>query len=80
MKYCFELLEKCLFILILTMPLTHVAMASDRTKYVSLNNHWYMNMPSLTDLNTDENNQGLCHYPFLISLDVVKIETLFVIC
>ena len=39
MKYCFELLEKCLFILILTMPLTHVAMASDRTKYVSLNNH-----------------------------------------
>ena len=27
------------------------------------------NKPELIDLNLDEHNQGLCHYPFIISLD-----------
>ena len=42
------------------------------TKCISLNNQPIMTRPTLIDLNLDEHDQGLCHYPFMLSLDRYK--------
>ena len=38
------------------------------TKCISLNNQPFINRPTITDLNLDEHDQGLCHYPFMLIL------------
>ena len=40
------------------------------TKCISLINEPCIARPTLTDLKPDEHNQGLCHYPFIVSLDI----------
>lgn len=37
------------------------------TKCLSLNNQSYITRPTLSDLNPDEHNQGLRHYPFIVN-------------
>ena len=37
------------------------------TKCLSLNNQSYITRPTLTDLNPDEHNQRLRHYPFFVN-------------
>ena len=34
-----------------------------------MKNQSFITRPTLIDLNPDEYNQGLCYYPFLVSLD-----------
>ena len=38
------------------------------TKCIALNNQTCFTRPTLIDLNSDENNQGLHHYPFIVNL------------
>ena len=39
------------------------------TKCIALNNQTCFTRPTLIDLNSDENNQGLHRYPFIVNLD-----------
>ena len=45
-----------------------MAKVFDGAKCASLNNQPCLIIPALTDLDLDEYNQGLCHYPFTIKL------------
>ena len=38
------------------------------TKCTALNNQTCFTRPTVIDLNSDENNQGLHHYPFMVNL------------
>ena len=49
------------------------------TKYISLNNEPHLARPMLIDFNPDELSQGLHHYPFMVSLDVIEIVILLMI-
>ena len=46
------------------------------TKCMGLNNQRCLSRPNLTDLNPNENNQGLCHYLFMVSLERLICNTL----
>ena len=43
------------------------------TKCMGLNNQPCLSRPNLTDLNPNEHNQGLCHYLFMVSLDICNV-------
>ena len=47
---------------------------------MSLNNHKYINWPTLIELNPYKYNQGLRYYPFMVNLDrLMKVVTLLAI-
>ena len=45
----------------------------------SLNNQPSTTRPFLADLNPGEYNEGLDHFPFMVSLDVMEVEILLMI-
>ena len=49
--------------------LAHMAKFSNRTKWISLNNQPCMTRAMFINLNPDKHNQGLPHYPCMVSLD-----------
>ena len=49
--------------------LNSIVNASNHTKCVSLNNQQCMNQHTLISLHPNEYSQGLCYYPFAVSLD-----------
>ena len=46
-----------------------MANVSNFTTYISYNNHLWIIIPTLIDLNYNEYNQGLRYYPFMVNLD-----------
>ena len=48
--------------------LASMAHVSNSITCISLNNLPYMTRPTLTNLNTDEYNQGLRYHPFMVNL------------
>ena len=49
--------------------LASIVNGTNHTKFISLNNQQYMARPNLTDLNSDEYDQGLRYHPLTINLD-----------
>ena len=59
--------------------LAHVNNVTDVTKWTSLNNQPSTTRSILADLNPDEYNERLDHFPFMVSLDVMEVEILLMI-
>ena len=57
---------------VFTALLASMVNASNFTTYISLNNQPCMTRPTLIGLITDEHNQGLHYYQFLVNLDKRK--------
>ena len=71
-KYCFRLIKQG-FIALLNFS------ESLATKCISLQNEPCIARPTITDLKSYEHNQGLRHYPFMVSLDVTEVVMLLMI-
>ena len=56
--------------------LAYVNNVTDFTKWTSLNNQPSMTRSILADLNPDEYNERLGHFPFMVNLDVIEVEIL----
>ena len=59
--------------------LAHVNNVTDFTKWTSLNNQQSTTRSILADLNPNEYNERLDHFPFMVSLDVMEVEILLMI-
>ena len=49
--------------------LTSIINAPNHTKYIYLNNQQCTNQPTHINLHPNESTQGLCYYPFAVTLD-----------